>query len=171
MKITASEIINTLDLSLHPEGGYFKETYRSAGVIPALQRNYATAIFYLLANGDKSHLHRIKQDEIWHFYLGGRLRLCMISPEGEYKEVILGQDILHGELLQYVVPAGWWFGAAPAEGTEWSLVSCTVAPGFDFADFEMGNREKLIAQFSHLEDFIREFTKEKNNQIYKNQPS
>jgi len=154
MKLSASEIINTLGLLPHPEGGYFKETYRSAGVISTLQRNYATAIFYLLANGDKSHLHRIKQDEIWHFYLGGRMRLYMISPEGEYQEVILGQDILNGELLQYVVPAGWWFGAAPAEGVEYSLVSCTVAPGFDFADFEIADKEKLIAQFPHLEGFI-----------------
>jgi len=158
MKLSSLKIINTLGLLPHPEGGYFKETYRSAGVIPALQRNYATAIYYLLVNGDKSHLHRIKQDEMWHFYLGGSLRFCMISPEGEYREVTLGQDILNGELLQYVVPAGWWFGATPAEGAEWSLVSCTVAPGFDFADFEMANRENLIAQFPHLEAFIREFT-------------
>ena len=154
MKISAPEIINTLGLSPHPEGGYFKETYRSTGVISTLQRNYSTAIYYLLANGDKSHLHRIKQDEIWHFYLGGCLRLCMISPEGEYREVALGQDVLNGEHLQYVVPAGWWFGAAPAKGAEWSLVSCTVAPGFDFADFEMADRKSLIAQFPHLEGFI-----------------
>jgi len=157
MNIPAHEIISCLGLTPHPEGGYFKETYRSSGVISGLQRNYSTAIYFLLGKGDKSHLHRIKQDEIWHFYLGGRLRLCMISPEGEHREVILGQQILDGEYLQYVVPAGWWFGAEPAEGVEWSLVSCTVAPGFDFADFEMGKSENLIEQFPHLKDFIRKF--------------
>jgi len=158
MPLSPSEIINTLGLSPHPEGGYYKETYRSTGIIPAIRRNYATAIYYLLSKGDKSHLHRIKQDEIWHFYLGDRLRLCMISPEGEYREIALGQQILSGESLQYVVPAGWWFGATPAEDGTWSLVSCTVAPGFDFADFEMADSAKLIAQFPHLKTFIQEFT-------------
>ena len=155
--MSASEVISALNLSPHPEGGYFKETYRSAGVISDLQRNYSTAIYFLLTKGDKSHLHRIKQDEVWHFYLGGPLRLCMISPEGEYEEVILGQNILNGEYLQYIVPAGWWFGATPAENVEWSLVSCTVSPGFDFADFEMADKKKLIAQFPHLDNFIHEF--------------
>jgi len=158
MPLSASEIIKIFDLSPHPEGGYFKETYKSAGVIPHLQRHYSTAIYFFLAKGDKSHLHRLKQDEMWHFYLGDRLRLCMISPEGEYKEVVLGRDILHGECLQYVVPAGWWFGATLAEGAEWSLVACTVTPGFDYADFEMADRESLITQFPHLEAFIEAFS-------------
>ena len=158
MNLSASDIINALNLSPHPEGGYFKETYRNTEVIPHSQHNYSTAIYYMLAKGDKSHLHRIKQDEIWHFYLGGSLRLCTISPEGKYREIIMGQRILNGECLQYVVPAGWWFGASPAEGSEWSLVSCTVAPGFDFADFEMADRKYLITQFPHLEAFIREFS-------------
>jgi len=157
MNISASEIINVLNLEPHQEGGYYRETYRSGEIIPTIQRNYSTAIYYLLGKGDKSHLHRIKQDEVWHFYIGGRLRLCMISPEGEYKEIILGQNILDGEYLQYVVPAGWWFGAALAENVEWTLVSCTVAPGFDIADFEMANKENLIAEFPKLEIFIREF--------------
>ncbi|MCL2480268.1 MAG: cupin domain-containing protein [Spirochaetaceae bacterium] len=166
MNIPASDIIKALNMSPHPEGGYFRETYRSKGVIPANvllnenfsgPRNYCTAIYYLLTNGDKSHLHRIKQDEIWHFYLGGSLRLCMISPDGEYKEVILGQNIMDSDCLQYVVPAGWWFGATPAKSVAWSLVCCTVAPGFDFADFEMADKKNLCEKFPHLDAFIREF--------------
>ena len=82
----------------------------------------------------------------------------MISPDGEYREVILGQNIMGGDCLQYAVPAGWWFGATPADNAEWSLVCCTVAPGFDFADFELADEKNLCAKFPRLETFIRDFS-------------
>lgn len=159
-------IIRYLGMQPHPEGGWFVETYRSSGIIPSEalplefigDRNYSTAIFFLLRTGEKSHFHRIRQDEIWHFYLGGSLRLAMISPTGVYSEVRLGCHVLHGELPQYAVPAGYWFAAAPCPNAVYSLVGCTVAPGFDFADFELAKKEKLVKAFPALWTEINEFS-------------
>lgn len=160
-------LIRHYGLHPHPEGGYYAETYRSTGSIPASalpaafagERSYATAIVFLLEAGDMSCLHRIRQDEGWHFYLGDPLRLVMISPEGVFSEVRLGQDILNGEHVQYTVPAGYWFGSTPAHGSTYCLVGCTVSPGFDFADFEMGTTDQLSRLFPHLEEVIRDFTR------------
>lgn len=157
--------INQFQLQPHPEGGYFRETYRDSGVIPqeALgkefsgARNYSTAIYFLLPEGQKSKLHRIKSDEVWHFYLGGPLTLIQISPAGEIQKITLGQNIKSGELLQHVVPKGFWFGATPNKGSAYSFVGCTVAPGFDFADFEMGEKEMLLKMFPHLKSGIEDW--------------
>lgn len=159
------EIIKSLDLKAHPEGGYFRETYRARGLIPASAlpsgfeggRAWSTAILYLLPEGQKSHLHRIRQDEVWHFYLGGPLRLVMIDAAGKAEEVVLGADVRAGQLLQFVVPAGHWFGAAPVAGGVFSLTGCTVAPGFDFADFEMASAAELKKNYPHLAGLINEF--------------
>lgn len=150
----------------HPEGGYYTRSYCSAGSIPAHalpaafagDRPYASAILYLLPQGAVSRLHRLRQDEVWHFYLGGRLRLAMISPAGVYSEVRLGQNILAGEQVQHCVHAGYWFGAMPAPDAEYSLLGCTVSPAFDFADFEMGSRDTLARLFPHLQESIVEFS-------------
>ena len=147
----ALTLIERFGLVAHPEGGYYRESYRSDGVIPpsalperfAGSRHFSTAIYFLLEKGQYSHLHRIYSDEIWHFYLGGPLRLAMIRPDSKTDEIILGQDIVAGHFLQYVVPAGVWFGATPCAETDFSFVGCTVAPGFDFADFEMGRKKDL----------------------------
>ena len=160
----AALIIEQYGLHPHPEGGFFAETYRSPGLIPgsalptefAGERNYSTAIVFLLRENDFSALHRLRQDEVWHFYLGGPLRLVMISPEGRFLETTLGRD--GTEVVQAVVPAGWWFGAKPAGGAGFSFVGCTVAPGFDFADFELAKRPDILAQFPGLETVILEFT-------------
>ena len=151
----------------HPEGGFFTRIYHSSGLIPKAalpaeftgERYFSTAIVYLLKENDFSALHRLRQDEIWHFYLGGALRLVMISPEGRFSETILGQDVASGDVVQAIVPAGCWFGAKPAEGAAFSFVGCTVAPGFDFADFELAKRDEILSQFPDLETIILEFTR------------
>lgn len=158
---TAKELISQLKLTPHPEGGYFRETYRSNGLIeegnlPAAisgSRNYATCIYFLLTPEKASAFHKINQDEIWHFYQGSPIRLHQISPAGEYKVITLGQDVFHGQMLQYAVPATYWFAAEVLEGdTDYALAGCTVAPGFDFKDFVLPKREELQAMFpQHLE--------------------
>lgn len=153
--MTAQEYIQLLRLQPHPEGGYFAETYRSAEVIPhaALperfsgERVFGTAIYFLLESKDVSALHRIQADEIWHFYAGGPLNVFVINPDASLRTIRLGNNLEKGEVFQAVVPAGCWFGSKPADGTEFSLVGCTVAPGFDFADLEMADRETLLAEF------------------------
>lgn len=164
--MTAMELVAHFKMSPHPEGGFFKETYRSAGTVAqsALpkgysgERTFSTAILYLLRQGEYSHLHRIRQDEVWHFHLGGPLRLVSLSPEGESSERLLGTDLACGQHIQRVVHGGCWFGATPAPGAAFSLVGCTVAPGFEFADFEMGDREQLERTHPSAITLIREFT-------------
>jgi len=147
MAISAGEIIRLFELKPHPEGGFYKETYRS-------ERNHSTAILYLLPAGARSRLHRLKSDELFHFYLGGPMVLAELSPSGEARQARLGQDVASGCELQHLVRAGTWFGAYPEEGSEYSLVGCTVAPGFDFADFELGRRAELLAGFPRARDLI-----------------
>ncbi len=166
VEMNALEIIELLDLKPHPEGGYFRESYRSHGVIPsdALpseyegQRNISTAIYYLLDKGARSKIHRVASDEMWHHYLGGPLKIVEIMPDGSATETIVGPEIEHGQVLQHVVPAGRWFGAYLPEGSDYALAGCTVAPGFDFADFELGKVEDLLRQFPGAEDAIRTLT-------------
>ena len=163
----ADLIVEQYQMQPHPEGGYFARTYQSSGLIPkaalpaefAGERYFSTAIIYLLKENDFSALHRLKQDEMWHFYLGGALRLVMISPEGRFTETILGQNTAAGDVVQAVVPAGCWFGAKPTGGAAFSFVGCTVAPGFDFADFELAKRSELLSQFRGLETIILGFTR------------
>lgn len=164
--LTADALVKLYGLRPHVEGGWYAETYRSAGTIPqaALSavfdgpRAYSTAIIYLLGRSDKSALHRIRQDEVWHFYQGGPLELARISPLGELTRLRLGHNPAAGELVQCVVPAGCWFGARPLPGADFCLIGCTVAPGFDFADFEAATPARLTAEFPHLANVIAEFT-------------
>ena len=160
------ELTALYNLQSHVEGGWYAETYRSAGTIPreALPggftgpRHYSTLIMYLLRQGDKSALHRLRQDEIWHFYLGGPLELVHIPPQGALTRVRLGQDVLGGELVHYVIPAGHWFGARPCPGAEFCLLGCTVAPGFDFADFELARREDLLRLYPNHQELVEQLT-------------
>jgi len=162
----AKEIIARLNLTPHPEGGYFRETYRAAEAIgqPALpprfggDRSISTAIYYLLEAGDCSHFHRIRSDEVWHFYAGDPLNVVEIDPAGHLKTTRLGGDIEAGTVFQHTVPAGVWFGAEPAEGSRFALVGCTVAPGFDFADFEISKRDVLLAEYPAHRDWIQRLT-------------
>lgn len=160
-------LVKELGLQPHPEGGYYKETYRSQGSIPATalengmvgQRNYATAIYYLLQQGDFSAFHRIKQDELWHHYMGGALLLHVIDPQGHYHSQWVGTDLSRGQRPQWVVKAGHWFAAQPHPDSPYSLMGCTVAPGFDFADFELAQGEELVTSFPQHAQLIRGLTR------------
>lgn len=162
----ADGLVAALGLSPHPEGGWFAESYRSAETLPAAglparfgaPRSASTAIYFLLPAGARSLLHRIKSDELWHFYLGGPLRLTQLFPDGRVEEAVLGRDLAAGQRLQHAVPAGCWFGAAPEPGSPYSLVGCTVAPGFDFADFELGRRAVLLARFPAARAVVERLT-------------
>lgn len=144
--ISAEQLIAKYELISHPEGGFYKQTYRSSELIVEKNRAIATAIYYLLPKGEKSRLHRLKSDEMWHFYLGGPLTLIEITPSGEIVKTRLGQNILSGEVLQHLVTGGNWFGAI-SHKEQYSFVGCTVSPGFEFADFELADRRELISQY------------------------
>lgn len=152
----AADYIKHLELLPHPEGGYYKETYRSAATMEANGglRNVSTSIYYLLQQGDFSGFHRIKSDECWHFYAGSTLLVHVIDEEGAYTCIRLGNHLEQHEQLQAVVPAGAWFASEPAPGTAFALVGCTVAPGFDFADFEMAQQAPLLQQFPAHREII-----------------
>ena len=158
--------IDKLELRRHPEGGYFKETYRSHEVIPknalperfAGDRVFSTCIYFLLNKKNFSAFHIIKQDEIWHFYEGSSLTLHIIDQEGSYFALKLGKEIENGESLQAVVQASWLFAAAIDNPETFSLVGCTVAPGFEFADFEMPDRSKLVKLHPEHRELIERFT-------------
>ncbi|MGA9269892.1 MAG: cupin domain-containing protein [Lutimonas sp.] len=168
MNSRISQIIEKLELEPHPEGGYFKETYRSSGEIEEKtlgpdfkgKRNFSTCIYFLLTSNDFSAFHRIKQDEIWHFYDGSPIRLHVIAPSGEYSKHRIGRELALGETPQLVVPAGCWFAAEVVNESAFSLVGCTVSPGFDFRDFEMGSRPELISLFPEHEKIISKLTRD-----------
>lgn len=159
--MTADYFIKHLHLQPHPEGGFFKETYRSPGIIPMQSlpdftgdRHYSTAIYFLLQQGDFSAFHRIKSDECWHFYEGGSLFIHVIDDDGKYSCIHLGRNIHEGEVFQFVVPAGNWFASEPTPGSNFTLAGCTVAPGFDFADFEMATTENLLKEYPQHRSLI-----------------
>ncbi|WP_461357540.1 cupin domain-containing protein [Bradyrhizobium sp. USDA 4454] len=133
-QLSAADIVARLDLKPHPEGGHYRETFRDERR-DADGRSHSTAIYFLLARGERSHWHRIDAVETWHYYAGAPLTL-RIAPEGEQQHAIaLGPDVIGGEQPQVIVPAGAW-QAAESSG-DWTLVGCTVAPGFEFATFEL----------------------------------
>ncbi|MEM0940166.1 MAG: cupin domain-containing protein [Bacteroidota bacterium] len=156
-----------LALSPHPEGGFYKETYRSKETInenclPRAytgSRDFATSIYFLLTSDSFSAFHKINQDEIWHFYEGSPIELHIISLEGKHKKQIIGPNISKGEVYQLVVPQNHWFASKVMEPESYALVGCTVAPGFDFADFTLAERSELTAQFPHHEKIITAFTR------------
>jgi len=148
---TVEELVQKFQLLPHPEGGYYKEMYRSDEVIAQAalperftgDRNFSTAIYFLLEQGNFSAFHRIQSDECWHFYAGQLLHVHIIHPNGVYELIMLGNDMANGETFQAVVLAGCWFASETATGGNFSFVGCTVAPGFDFKDFELGKGEEL----------------------------
>ncbi len=159
--------IDYLDLLPHPEGGFFKETYRAEDTVskqglperfPA-DRSASTGIYFLLRSEDFSHLHRIRSDEMWHFYAGSTLTVHMIDDDGNYSFFKVGADPEKGATFQVVVPANVWFGATVDDADSYSLVGCTVAPGFDFADFEMADRSEMLVQFPQHAAVIERITK------------
>ena len=159
-------IIDLLKLEPHPEGGYFKETYRSLGEINEDNliegyegnRNYSTCIYFLLTSDNFSALHRIKQDEIWHFYDGSPILLHIISELGIHSKHVIWRDFNKGETPQFVVPGGYWFAAEVINKNDYSLVGCTVSPGFNFKDFELKTRKELVSMFPDKEEIISKLT-------------
>ena len=132
--MSPEEIIELLGMQPHPEGGHFVETFRDATA--ETERGHSTAIYYLLREGERSHWHRVTDAaETWHWYAGGPLQLGIAPEEGPAEIHLLGQNLAAGERPQIVVPRGHWQAAEPMG--LWTLVGCTVAPGFDFAGFEM----------------------------------
>jgi predicted cupin superfamily sugar epimerase len=161
-------LLCALGMTPHPEGGFYSQTYISDGVISSASlggkfegdRHYSTAIYYLLREGEKSRFHRLLQDEVWHFYRGDPLRFVMILPGGEFSDVLLSSDFEGGGAPQRVVRAGTWFGAVSLGGARgYSLAGCTVAPGFDYRDFELASADEMRKLFPdrNLDEIITEF--------------
>lgn len=167
MNSIIEEIIKKLDLKPHPEGGYFKETYRSKGEISQEclhsnyngKRNYSTCIYFLLTSDMFSAFHKIKQDEIWHFYKGSPIDLHTISETGTHSEFTIGSDIDKGQTPQLIVPANHWFAARVLNENDYALVGCTVSPGFNFDDFELAGRHDLISKFPQHQQIITKLTR------------
>jgi predicted cupin superfamily sugar epimerase len=167
--LTADLLIEMLELLPHPEGGFYRETYRAPGTIAAAAlpgrfggaRAYSTAIYFLLVGDQFSALHRLRCDEVWHFYLGTPMEIIEITGGGRLVVTRLGPGLTAGEVPQAVVPAGHWFGARLAEPRPeaFALVGCTVAPGFDFADLEMARRDDMLAAHPRHESLIRALTR------------
>jgi hypothetical protein len=161
------ELISTFVLLKHPEGGYFKETYRSEGIISesALPnefngyRNYSTGIYFLLTSDAFSAFHRIKQDEMWHFYEGSPLVVHMIDENGNYSFQKVGLDINDDQIPQFVVPKNVWFASEVLNSDSYSFVGCTVSPGFDFEDFELADQTELSSLFPDHKAIINKLTR------------
>lgn len=168
--LTAEEIVEHLDLEPLPsEGGLFRQTYVASEEIPAaaLPARYGrskplcTAIYYLLTDQPDSFsaLHRLPTDEIYHFYLGDPVEMLLLHPEGQSERVVLGQDLLAGQHVQYVVPAGVWMGSRVTEGGRFALMGTTMAPGYDEQDYEGGEAAELERQYRDRATLIRELTR------------
>lgn len=165
--IQAEKLVQQLALLPHPEGGYYRELYRSQGTFSEKglnghfegDRNYCTSIYFLLTSDNFSAFHRIKQDEIWHFYQGSPLFVHEIDSNRKYHRHALGMNLDSGQRPQLVVPAGSWFGSSVQEEGSYSLVGCTVAPGFDFRDFELADRGLLTAEYPEYRKQIEALTR------------
>ena len=163
---TKENLIKQLDLQPHPEGGYYKETYRSQGNIAeeclsdaySGSRSHATGIYFLLTSDNFSAFHKINQDEMWHFYDGSPIRLHIISKEGVYSHHTIGRNVMAGEVPQLVVQGGDWFASEVIGEDTYAFTGCTVAPGFDFKDFVLPSSKELIALFPEHRDVIRRLT-------------
>jgi hypothetical protein len=153
------ELVRALGLVPHPEGGFYKEMYRAALRVetPRGMRSAGTAIYYLLPRGAFAAWHRVTSDEVWHFYDGHPLALQLVGGDGRLETVVLGRDVARGERPQVVVPAGVLQAAVPRG--EYSLVGCTVSPGFDFADWEMPSAESLVALYPQHAELMRQLAR------------
>lgn len=158
--------IEALALSPHPEGGHFREVFRSREIIPkeglpqrfSGSRNCITSIYYLLRKGECSFLHRLESDELWYFHQGAPLAIYVFCDDCVSRHV-LGLEAGAGQILQAAIPAGCWFGALIEGKGEYSLVGCAVAPGFDFADFELASREAMLAKYPRHRSVVEKLTK------------
>lgn len=159
--------IKSLELQKHPEGGYFKETYRNKNIwgkhsdnkLSGEERNLATSIYYLLDYTDVSCFHKLESDELWYFHDGSSLTLPMFMPDGSYQEAVLGKNIEGGHSMQIIIPAGTIFGAYVNQPGTFVLMGCMVTPGFDFKDFTLIQRDQLLRKFPDKRELIIKLTK------------
>lgn len=156
----AQSLVAALRLAPHPEGGFYRETFRSPDRVetPRGPRAASTAIYFLLPAGTFSAFHRVAADEVWHHYAGDPLEMVSIDPGGRRTANLLGPELSAGQEPQWTIPAGWWQAARP-RGDRYTLCGCTVAPGFEFDDFELGDRTALLARFPGLAEDVRAFTR------------
>ena len=163
--MTAETWIEKLQLIPHPEGGFYKETYRSSSLMPAntfndfpSSRNVSTAIYFLIPSDKFSAFHKIKSDELWFHHAGSSLLIHYFDSSNQIQTNKLGNDLENDEFPQAIVPANSWFGSEVEKSNSYSLVSCVVAPGFDFTDFELANREALILKYPNDKELITRLT-------------
>jgi len=157
--------IDLLKLKKHPEGGHYREIYRSDEIIHKKNlpdrysgfRNFSTSIYFLLETHEFSAFHRIKSDEIWHFFAGSSLTIISINGNGQLAECNLGNNPVNGEVFQHVIPKGTWFMARVNGTDSFSLAGCVVAPGFDFDDFELGKKDELIRLFPRYAQLFKQY--------------
>jgi len=165
--IKADTLIKSLNLVPHPEGGYFKETYQSEDIVSGLPDRYqgqsrssGTSIYYLLKGNQYSAFHKIQSDEIWHFYEGSPLKIYVIDHNGKLNIHLLGNDINNGGNYQIVIKHNQWFAAQPIEQKGYTLMGCTVSPGFDYTDFQLAKRNELLEKYPEHHSLIMEFTRD-----------
>ncbi|HEX2014951.1 MAG TPA: cupin domain-containing protein [Nitrososphaera sp.] len=155
----AARLVKKLGLEKHPEGGYFKQTYKSDTMVNVAwfdgPRNVSTTIYYLLDGNEFSAFHRLRSDEIWHHYAGGTLILYAIDKDGKLSKIKIGR----GSMPQAVMKAGIWFAAAPGNKRSYCLVGCTMSPGFDYRDWELGNKDELVRAYPQHKALIERYTK------------
>jgi len=165
--VTAQDIIGHFQLEPHPEGGWYKRVFESSGKIRQMNlppqftgdRFYVTSIYYLLQEGQFSAFHRLKQDEVWHLYMGGPLRLYRIDNKGNLLQDVIGHDFADGQIPQISIDPGIYFAAELLPGSDFAFVGCTVAPGFEFKDFQLGNRVELLDKYPSHTTVIERLTK------------
>mgnify|MGYP001308266141 FL=1 len=156
--------IDKLELKKHPEGGYYREIYRSAEMFSIdppkknLKRNVSTSIYFLLDGSQVSKFHRLKSDELWHFYDGSSIKIYVIDESGKLDEITLGRKTEDGEVFQTVIKKNNWFASEVINKKSFALIGCTVSPGFDFSDFELADREYLLEKFPKYKSLIQKLS-------------
>ncbi len=162
VNVAAGDYIRMLKLEPHIEGGYFRELYRNDSLITVMQndagnsdeRNLATTIYFLLRSGETSKFHELKSDEIWFYHTGGHLTVHQIYPDGALVNTVMGNDVSSGQVPQLIIPAGVIFGAEVQGSDTFALVSCMVAPGFDYRDFRLCDSDDLLTRFPIYREVI-----------------
>lgn len=157
MEATIQSLVEQLQLLPHPEGGFYRETYRSSTTIEGTERQLLTSIYFLLTGTDVSRFHRITSDECWYFHAGDPIVIHTLNEQG-HGEFILGNDLQNGQLPFYLVPGGTIFGSCMLNDNGYALVSCAVAPGFDFRDFELFETAELLETYPEHEVIIRKLS-------------
>ena len=152
------ELFTKFNLQAHPEGGFYSETYRSDQLTASQDRNLVTCIYFLLTSENVSNFHRIKSDEMWFFHEGSSLTVHTLDPQNGHLQHAVGNEIQKGQTPQLVVPKNTIFGSSVTDENSYSFVSCVVAPGFDFNDFELFTQDALLEEYPESESIIRQLT-------------